>query len=300
MRGVSMHALHPVVLLLTGLCFSGLCAAALSAARKAAAAYGAGTVARTARGLEDVFLFVPPRRVAEAAAALAATAAALVFLGTGGVSGPAWAVVARAALALLAGGAALAAPPRVLEALRHRRRARLEAQLEGVLLDMGNALRSGFSIAQAVERVAEGGEPPISVEFATALHQARVGVPLDDALRNMAARVGSEDLSLVVVSIETARKSGGNLAEVFETISATIRSRLRIKARVRTLTAQGRMQGVVLSLMPVVVCGAMAALQPALFEPFLRSPAGVAALALAALLVALGALSIRKIVAIDV
>ena len=165
---------------------------------------------------------------------------------------------------------------------------------------MGNALRSGFSVTQAVERLADGGEPPISVEFATALHQARVGVPLGDALRNMAERVGSEDLSLVVTSIETARKSGGNLAEMFETISATIRARLRIKARTRTLTAQGRMQGAVLALMPVAVGGALAALQPSLFAPFVRSPAGVAVLLAAAVMVLLGALSIRKIVSIDV
>ena len=123
---------------------------------------------------------------------------------------------------------------------------------------------------------------------------------MDDALRNMADRVGSEDLSLVVTSMETARKSGGNLAEIFETISATIRARLRIKARVKTLTAQGRMQGVVLSVMPVVVCGALAALQPSLFSPFVRSPAGVAVLAVAAAMVAAGAVCIRKIVSIDV
>lgn len=300
MNRVHMIFLRSLAAVLAGVCVAGLCASALSAARKAAAAYGSGTAARTARGLEDVFLFVPPRRVAEAAAVFSAAAAVLVFLGTGGIVGSAWAVVARAALALLAGGAALSAPPRILEALRRRRRAKLESQLGGALLDMGNALKSGFSIVQAVERIAEGGEPPISVEFATVLHQTRVGVPLDDALRNMALRVGSEDLSLVVVSIETARKTGGNLAEVFETISSTIRARLRIKARVRTLTAQGRMQGVVLSLMPVAVGAALAALQPGLFAPFLRSPAGAAVLAAAAVLVAVGALSIRKIVAIDI
>lgn len=295
-----MTLLHLSVLILTGLCSAGLCAAAVSAAEKGAEAYGSGTAARTARGLEDIFLFVPPRRVAEAAAVAASVAGLLFFLASGGVVGSAWAVASRGAVSLCVAAAVLAAPPRILGVLRRRRRAKLEAQLETVLLDMGNALRSGFSIAQAVERVAENGEPPIAVEFATALHQARVGVPLGDALRNMAERVGSEDLSLVVTSIETARRSGGNLAEVFETISSTIRARLRVKARVRTLTAQGRMQGVVLSLMPVVVGGALAALQPSLFSPFLHSAAGAGAVAAAALLVAAGAFSIRKIVSIDV
>lgn len=295
-----MILIQVAVLVLAGLCSAGLSAVAFFSARKAAEAYGTGTAAKTAHGFEDLFLFIPPKRIAEIAAAAAAAVGVLVFLASGGVVGSAWVVIARSALALLAAVATLAAPPRVLEAVRRRRRAKLESQLEGVLLDMGNALRSGFSIAQAVERVAENGEPPIAVEFATALHQARVGIPLDDALRNMAERVGSEDLSLVVTSMETARKSGGNLAEMFETISSTIRARLRIKARVKTLTAQGRMQGLVLSLMPLVVGGALAALQPALFAPFVRSAAGVAVIAAAVLLVVLGAISIRKIVSIDI
>ena len=165
---------------------------------------------------------------------------------------------------------------------------------------MGGALRSGFSIVQAVERVVEDGEGPLAEEFGTLLHQTRVGVPFEEALQNLGERVGSEDLSLVVISVETARRTGGNLAEIFETISATIRERIRIRNRVRTLTAQGRMQGVVLSLMPIGIGVALHFLQPSMFGPFLRSAAGLGTLAAVAVLLVLGALSIRRIVNIDI
>ncbi|MBQ7667249.1 MAG: hypothetical protein IJS46_04565, partial [Kiritimatiellae bacterium] len=82
-----MNALHAIAILLSGLCFAGLSWAALRCAEKAAGAYGAGTAAATARGLEDIFLFVPPHRVAEMAAIMAAVSGVLVFLAAGGVAG---------------------------------------------------------------------------------------------------------------------------------------------------------------------------------------------------------------------
>ena len=261
--------------LLAGLCFTGLSFAALVALERGAAAYGEGYSSRASRAFEDLFLFVPPKRLAEAAWIAAAAVAALAFLALGGAAGSGAAILARAAAA-----------------------ARLETQLEGALVDMGGALRSGFSIVQAVERVVEDGEGPLAEEFGTLLHQTRVGVPFEEALRNLDERVGSEDLSLVVLSIETARRTGGNLAEIFETISATIRERLRIRARIRTLTAQGRMQGVVLSLLPVFI-GALTALV-VVSGRFVRDPVGLGVLAAAAVLIALGALCIRNIVNIDI
>ena len=206
----------------------------------------------------------------------------------------------RALLAAGLGGLMLLAPGRLIALLRARRRARLELQLADSLPDMGNAMRSGFSIVQAIEHIVENGEDPIAQEFATFLHQTRVGVPFEEALHNMDARVGSEELTLVVLSIETARRTGGNLTEVFDNIARTIRERLRIRARIRTLTAQGRMQGIVLSLMPLGVGVALHFLEPGLFGPFLRSTTGLLVLGAVAVLLVLGALSIRRIVNIDI
>ncbi|MBQ9727111.1 MAG: type II secretion system F family protein [Kiritimatiellae bacterium] len=295
-----MHALSAAAVLLAGLCSTGLCFALLRALSSGAARYEGDYSARTAHALEDLFLFVPPRRIAEAAWIAGAVAAFLAFLALGAFSGGGAQVAVRALFSLALGALMLLAPGRLLALLRARRRARLEAQLADALPDMGNALRSGFSILQAVEHVAENGEAPIAQEFATLLHQTRVGVPFEEALRNMDARVGSEDLSLAALSIETARRTGGNLAEVFDNIAGTIRERIRIRGRVRTLTAQGRLQGVVLSLMPVLVGLGLHVLEPGLFGPFLHSATGLAVLAATAALLVLGALSIRKIVRIDV
>ena len=295
-----MHALPAAIVLLAGLCFTGLCFLLLRALSAGAARYEGEYSSRTSHALEDLFLFVPPRRIAEAAWTAGAVVALLAFLALGGISGGGADIALRAVFAAMLGGLMLLAPGRLLALLRARRRARLELQLADALPDMGNAMRSGFSIVQAVEHVAENGEDPIAQEFATFLHQTRVGVPFEEALHNMDARVGSEDLTLVVLSIETARRSGGNLTEVFDNIARTIRERLRIRARVKTLTAQGRMQGIVLSLMPIGVGVALHILEPGLFGPFLRSPAGLLVLGAVAVLLGLGAWSIRKIVRIDI
>ena len=300
MPRVHMHALPAAVVLLAGLCFTGLCFVLLRALSAGAARYEGEYSSRTATALEDLFLFVSPRRIAEAAWTAGAVVALLAFLALGGISGGASDIAVRVVLSAVLGGLMLLAPGRLLALLRARRRARLELQLVDALPDMGNAMRSGFSIVQAIEHVAENGENPIAQEFATFLHQTRVGVPFEEALRNLSARVGSEDLELMVLSIETARRTGGNLTEVFDNIARTIRERLRIRARVKTLTAQGRMQGIVLSLMPFSVGLALHVLEPGLFGPFLRSTTGLLVLAAVGVLLVLGALSIRKIVRIDI
>ena len=127
-----------------------------------------------------------------------------------------------------------------------------------------------------------------------------MGVSFSEALRSLEDRVGSEDLSLVVQSIEIARQTGGNLTEIFEKISATIRERMRIEGRIRVLTAQGRLQGIVVGAMPLIIMIAMLLVDPELMKPFLQSGVGVATMAAVAVLVACGALLIRKIVRIDI
>lgn len=295
-----MEYIPLAIVLLTGLCFTGLSFAAVHALEKGAATYGGEYSSRTARAFEDLFLFIPPKKLAEIAWFAAALVAVLVFLATGGISGDLFSILLRVAISVFVGGLMLLAPAKLLILLRIRRRNRFNLQLVDALIDMGNALRSGFSINQAIEHVVENGESPISEEFGAMLHQTRVGVTFEQALHNLDERIGSEDLSLVVMSIETARRTGGNLAEIFESISRTIRERLRIQTRIRTLTAQGRLQGIVLSLMPVVIGIALHFVQPQMFHPFLHSATGLGVLGAAAILILLGALSIRKIVNIDI
>ena len=165
---------------------------------------------------------------------------------------------------------------------------------------MSNALRAGFSINQAFESVAEGSDVPMKQEISLLLQQLRVGVSFSDALTALEERVGSEDLTLVCTAIDIARKSGGNLTEIFDTIAETIRARLRIHQHVKTLTAQGRLQGIIIGAMPFLLGIGMIIFKPSLMMPFICSLMGGITLIAVTALVALGGLMIRKIVTIDV
>ena len=177
---------------------------------------------------------------------------------------------------------------------------KFDEQLTDALGTMSNALRAGFSLSQAFESVAEADLHPISDEFALLLQQMRVGMSFDDALASLEKRVPSDDLALVVTAIDIARKTGGNLTEIFDSISNTIRGRMRIERKVRTLTAQGRLQGLVVSLMPVILCVIMTMMKPNLMIPFLTSLRGIGCLLVASVMVFVGWLIIRKIVTIKV
>ena len=181
-----------------------------------------------------------------------------------------------------------------------RRRAKFDEQLPEALATMSNALRAGLAISQAFDAIVENGDKPIAEEFEILQRQMHVGMSFEDALQSMTARVGSDDLSLVATALLVARRSGGNVTEIFDKIAATIRERMRVERKVRSLTAQGRMQGIIVSSMPVILGGALTAVRPRLMLPFFCSLTGAACLAATALLIAAGWLVIRRIVRIDV
>ena len=184
--------------------------------------------------------------------------------------------------------------------LDERRRAKFNAQLPEALATMSNALRAGFSISQAFDSVVEQGDAPMSEEFAILQQQLKVGMSFDAALESLSQRVGSDDLTLVTTAILISRKTGGNVTEIFDKISETIRGRMRIERKVKSLTAQGRLQGIVVSLMPIFLGVIMTIIRPGLMIPFLMSVSGVMCIAGMVALVAVGWLMIRKIVKIDV
>jgi len=262
-------------------------------------AYSGTYSQKVARQFEDVFLFIPARRIAELgwiAAGLAFLGIFILFGGLRSTQGFFVGMSAGAIAALLA----LRLPACMVKVLKARRLAKFNVQLGDALVNMSNALKAGFSIVQAFESVVREGENPIAQEFDVFLRQIRVGVNFSEALASLAERVGGDDVKLLVAAVEAARKTGGNLTEVFEKISATIRERLRIENRIRTLTAQGRLQGVVVSIMPIVIGVAMLMVDPDMMLPFLHSTLGIVIMALVAGLIALGALIIRRIINIDV
>ncbi len=184
--------------------------------------------------------------------------------------------------------------------LDKRRRDRFNAQLPEALSTMSNALRAGFSISQAFDSVVEQGENPMSEEFAILQQQLRIGMSFESALESMSERVGSDDLTLVITAILISRKTGGNVTEIFDKISDTIRGRMKIERKVKSLTAQGRMQGIVVSLMPVFLGLVMLAIKPKMMVPFLFSPIGALSVLVMIALIVVGWLIIKKIITIDV
>ena len=181
-----------------------------------------------------------------------------------------------------------------------RRRAQFNQQLPEAIATMSNALRAGFSISQAFDSVVEQGEKPMSDEFAILRQQLKLGMNFEEALESMSQRVGSDDLTLVTTAIAISRRTGGNITEIFDRISETIRGRMRVERKVRSLTAQGRLQGIVVSLMPIFLCIVMTVIRPGLMIPFLTSATGLLAVLATCVLITAGWLMIRRIVKIDV
>jgi len=184
--------------------------------------------------------------------------------------------------------------------LDNRRRARFNAQLPDALATMSNALRAGFSISQAFDSVVEMGDKPMSEEFAILQQQLRIGMGFDEALDSMSHRVGSDDLTLVTTAILISRKTGGNVTEIFDKISDTIRGRQKIERKVRSLTAQGRLQGIIVSVMPLFLGILITIIKPGMMLPFLFSPIGACAILAMLVLITFGWIIIRKIITIDV
>ena len=293
------HVLLWLAVATAGLAFGGFAWLFTSAVNEGAGSYARQMGEETSRRFEDVFLFIPPKKIAELGRLAAMAAFFLFFIPlfsfTNAIS-----TACGVALGLAAGGFTFTLPGRYVAILRERRRVKFNEQLVDALGTMSNALRAGFSINQAFESVAEGGEKPISQEFTMLLQQLRVGMGFDEALASLDRRVGSDDLTLVCTSIDIARRTGGNLTEIFDRISETIRGRMRIERRVRTLTAQGRLQGYVVSAMPLLLGMAMTLMKPALMLPFLKSSMGAGCIAAALTLIVCGWCIIRKITRIDV
>lgn len=181
-----------------------------------------------------------------------------------------------------------------------RRRDKFNNQLPNALSIMANALRAGFSLSQAIDSVVEQGNIPISEEFSVLQQQIRVGMSFEEALTSMSDRVGSEDLTLVNTAIIVSRKTGGNVTEIFDKISDTIRGRMKIERKVKTLTAQGRLQGKIVSSLPFLLGAVMYVMKPQMMTSFLCSIVGVVCILAMILLVAIGWFFISRITKIEV
>jgi tight adherence protein B len=191
-------------------------------------------------------------------------------------------------------------PGLFLHRLKKKRLLAFTNQLSGALSLISNSLRAGYSFLQAMETVAKEGSPPIAEEFRRVLKENSLGVPVEKSLLEMTKRVPSEDLDLLVTAVLIQRQVGGNLAEVLDGIGHTIRERIRIQGEIRTLTAQGRMSGVIIGILPFLIGGILCAMRPDIFTLLFQKKAGWVMVAVALLMQTIGILLIKKIVSIKV
>lgn len=190
--------------------------------------------------------------------------------------------------------------PRVY--VQHQKDGRLHTfnqQLGDALVVMANALRAGFGFQQAMDTVRRELPAPIATEFTWTLREMNLGFSNEEALLNMGKRLNSQDLDMIITAIIIQRQVGGNLAEILDNISQTIRERAKIKQDIKTLTAQGKLSGLIIGFLPVVLIAVMLMINPAYFYVMLNDSRGIAVLAAACVAEVLGIVIIRKIIDIN-
>ncbi len=187
--------------------------------------------------------------------------------------------------------------------VKYRINKRLKAfnnQLGDTLTLLSNALKAGYSFAQAIDTVAKNAVPPIADEFARAVREMNLGGSPDEALQNITKRIASADFDLVATAYSIHRTVGGNLAEILDNIAYTIRERVRIKGEIATLTAQARASGTLITFLPIVLAAFMCFVTPSYFRPMFDNFIGWILIAIGIFMIFIGNLIIRRVIAIEV
>jgi tight adherence protein B len=191
--------------------------------------------------------------------------------------------------------------PRIYVNVRKRRRLNaFNDQLGDTITLLANSLRSGFSIVQSMETVANQLPEPISAEFHRVTQEIGLGLHYEEALNNMLRRVPSDDLDLMITAINIQGRVGGNLAEILDTIGHTIRERVRIKGEIRVLTAQQMISGYILTALPVLLMLVLYLLNKEYIGRMFRDPCGWIMIGVSTIMIVVGFLIIRRIVDIEV
>ncbi|MEA2629211.1 MAG: tight adherence protein [Chloroflexota bacterium] len=191
-------------------------------------------------------------------------------------------------------------PMRVVKFRQAKRLKKFNSQLPETLGLLSNGLKAGYSLPQALDSVARNTTAPISEELGRVTREMSVGASLDQSLLNMVKRVASDDLDLIVTAVLIHRSVGGNLAQVLDNISHTVRQRVMVKGQIAALTAQARASGWIITLLPVAVAALLYVIAPTYFRSLTTDRLGIAMLVLAAVMIFIGNLIIRRITSIRV
>ncbi|HZJ23539.1 MAG TPA: type II secretion system F family protein [Anaerolineales bacterium] len=200
---------------------------------------------------------------------------ALVFISAATTALLAWLIQPHIASIIIGAIIGLFIPRFYVKRQQRVRLNKFNDQLSDMLNLMVNGLRAGYSTMQALEAVSRELPAPISDEFRRVVQEMQIGIPMDKALDNLLRRTPSEDLDFVITAINVQREVGGNLSEILDTISFTIRERVRIKGEIRVMTAQVRTSATVLSLIPVFLAAALWFVSPEYIGTFFDESANL-------------------------
>ncbi len=227
----------------------------------------------------------------------------LILLSVVVVGGLAWLIGGRNIISFVIGAViGYILPGLYVRRQQVRRLNRFNDQLSDMLNLMVNGLRAGYSTLQAMEAVSKELPTPICDEFRRVVQEMQIGIPMDTALQNLLRRIPSDDLDFVVTAINVQREVGGNLSEILDTISFTIRERVKIKGEVRVITSQVRASGTILALIPVFLTLVLWFLNPSYLMSFMDGGpyCAIGAGVLVVFLIGLGYFVMMRIATIEV
>ena len=203
-------------------------------------------------------------------------------------------------LALLISTISFIFPSLIIRNLKAKRRVNFQNQLSDGIMVLSSSLKGGLSLMQAMEVVVEEMPAPFSQEFGLVLRENKIGVPLEESLRHLHERLHFEELDLVINSILVSKETGGDLTKVLARLSVTLRDNRKLKESIKTLTLQGRLQGIIMSALPFLFVGWVLSFNRNHFDIMLSSEMGRVLLILAAVLQLVGIFLIHKFSKIDI
>ena len=191
-------------------------------------------------------------------------------------------------------------PKHIIKYLYEKRCSQFTNQMVDAMTILSNGVRAGLSVTQSMDRVVKNLPNPISQEFRLVLSQNQLGQTIEDALTELGERVPRPDVQMFVTSVNILKETGGNMAETFQTITFTIRERQKIEKKIEALTAQGIMQGIIISCIPFILLAVFFTVDPNYIKPLFTTTLGLVALGVVITLQIIGGLAIRKVVTIKV
>ena len=239
--------------------------------------------------LADMFLFMDTGTLFAFNVGVLVLVPLVLWIATGNLLLPIAAVLVLAIL-----------PRKLYVWMRQRRIDKIQEQLPDGLLMLAGSMKAGVDFGPAMEAMVSDGMPPLAQELALVLREQRMGVKTEEALEHFAERVPVQDVKLFVSAVQISREVGGNLAESLTILAETLRRRLIMESKVKALTSQGRLQGIVMAMLPVAMVAFLAFAYPETMRPMFHTAIGWTVIAICAVMEYLGYRMCRKIMTIDV